>query len=81
MRSVNVNTDRLPGCVLVKGVDDLLAGYQSARLAEVVPRPAHLGHGGEAELVKVLQDVMVEVRRDSPQTGNIQPLVAAGQLN
>ena len=47
----------------------------------MVPGAAHLGHGGEAELVEVLQDVMVKVRRDSPQAGNIQSLVTAGQLN
>ena len=47
----------------------------------MVPRPAHLGHRGEAELLEVLQDLMVEVGRHSPQTGNVQPLVTAGQLN
>ena len=65
----------------MEGEHNLLAGYQSTRLAEVVPGAAHLGHGGEAELVEVLQDVMVKLGRDSPQTRNIQSLITAGELH
>ena len=46
-----------------------------------MPGASHLRHGGETELVEVVQDVMVEVGGDSPQAGNVQPLVTAGQLN
>ena len=55
-------THRLYVRVLQNGVDDLFAGYKSAGLTEVMSRPSHLRHGGEAELVEVLQDLMVEVR-------------------
>ena len=74
-------TYRLYDRVLKNGVDNLLAGYQPAALAEVVSRPTHLRHGGEAELVEIVQDLMVELGRDSPQAGNVQPLVTAGQLD
>ena len=54
-------TYRLYDRVLKNGVDNLLAGYQPAALAEVVSRPTHLRHGGEAELVEIVQDLMVEL--------------------
>ena len=62
----------------MEGEHNLLAGYQSARLAEVVPGAAHLGHGGEAELVQVIQDFIVQARSQPPQTGNIQALLEGG---
>ena len=43
------------------GVDDLLAGYQPAAPGEVVPGASHRRHRGEAELVQVVENVMVQV--------------------
>ena len=71
---VLISTDRVSLGVPRDGVDDLLAGYQPPTSGEVVPRPAHLGHGGEAELVEVVKDVMVKVWRYNPQATNVQPL-------
>ena len=71
---VLISTDRVSLGVPRDGVDDLLAGYQPPTSGEVVPRPAHLGHGGEAELVEVVKDVMVKVWRHNPQATNVQPL-------
>ena len=71
---VPISTDRVCLGVPRDGVDDLLAGYQPPTPGEVVPRPTHLGHGGEAELVEVVEDVMVKVWRHNPQAPNVQAL-------
>ena len=59
-------THRLKPLALEDGVDDLLGGHESASLGEVVPGALHLthpGHGGETELVKVAQDIIMNLSR------------------